>query len=671
MTDIRNSPALQHRSPQQLSYRPDIDGLRAIAVLAVVGFHVFPQWVKGGFVGVDVFFVISGFLISGLVFAEIGNAGFGFARFYARRVRRLFPALIVVLAVAWCLGWVYLLPKDFMQLGKHIAGSAGFVANFVLWGESGYFDKAAAVKPLLHIWSLGVEEQFYLVLPLLWVLAWRLRIGIVAFTLVLIAASFALNMGMMRNSPVGAFYSPLTRIWEILLGSLLAAMPAEKCACGGWVDRLHVWSRQIPANVKSLVGLALVGGAVMMLNKQQAFPGWRALIPTLGTCLLIAAGPDTWLNRRLLAHKLLVGIGLISYPLYLWHWLFVAAAANVFPREAPLFPLGSGLAVISLSIVLAAATYFLIEKPIRFGNRLPTALLCVVMILMAILGGITWQNKGFKSRFHFDEYFPGLAASRENYDRDWFRQVRKGRCFLDSYDSRFGDCIERDGRPLILLWGDSYAASLYIGLRNLQSRENFALAQFNVSSCPPLPDFIGVSARWNCPEMSKEILQAAVLSAPQIVLLHSNWEKEDYGLYDPVSGKFDFDKLTQTIQSLKNAGIKRIVLIGPAPYWHWYLSDLVMNHYRWGDPLHRVPPARMKTSDAMEAIDAQMRRFAKEAGVEFISIAEILCNEEGCLTRLGNDFSTITSMDSGHLTPQTSQYLIDRIANQILGRQAR
>lgn len=646
-------------------YRPDIDGLRAIAVLAVVGFHVFPQWFRGGFAGVDIFFVISGFLISNLVFAEADSGNFDLSGFYVRRIRRIFPALILVLVVVWCAGWAYLLPDDFMRLGKHIAGSAGFVANFMLWGESGYFDKAATTKPLLHIWSLGVEEQFYLVMPLLWALAWRLRIRVVALTLTLIALSFALSVIMMASRPVGAFYSPLTRIWEFLLGSLLAAIPLAR-EQNQLTYGLRACSRWIPNDIKSFVGIIFIGGSIMSADK-RAFPGWSALVPTLGACLLVAAGPFAWLNRNLLASRMLVGIGLISYPLYLWHWPLMAFLSNVFPGIPPL-PLGSGLLAIAICIALAGTTYYLIEKPIRFGKRLPTASLIVAMALTAILGFATWEAQGFKSRFRFDKHFEELMASKDNLGTEWRRRVRKGQCFLDVDDARFGDCVERDRRPLLVLWGDSHAASLYIGLRNLQEREQFAVAQFNVSSCPPLPDFIGVNARRNCPVMSRQIFESVISLSPQIVLLHGNWESEDYGLYQPDTGKYDFNKLTQTVRNLKEAGIQRIILVGPAPYWHWYLPDLIVSYYRW-DALHRMPPARMKTSDALPIIDAQMRRFAATMGIEFLSIADVMCDENGCLTRLGDDFSTITSLDRGHLTPQTSIYLINQFADRIMGRE--
>ncbi|MFA6121206.1 MAG: acyltransferase, partial [Sideroxydans sp.] len=200
-------------------YRADIDGLRAIAILAVVGFHAFPTWVKGGFIGVDVFFVISGFLISTIIFGSLSRDAFSFAEFYARRIKRIFPALFLVLVASFVFGWFALLADEYKQLGKHIAGGAGFVSNFVLWGESGYFDNAAETKPLLHLWSLGIEEQFYFVWPLLLWFAWKRRFNLLTIALVVAVVSFALNVFTVRSDPVAAFYSPLTRFWELMVGS--------------------------------------------------------------------------------------------------------------------------------------------------------------------------------------------------------------------------------------------------------------------------------------------------------------------------------------------------------------------------------------------------------------------------------------------------------------------
>ena len=209
---------MSNHFPQQkihLKYRSDIDGLRAIAVLTVVLFHAFPEWISGGFIGVDIFFVISGYLISSMLFENIDNGTFSFYDFYSRRIRRIFPALLIVLPSLYLFGWFTLFEDEFIQLGKHMVGGASFLSNFFLWNESGYFDNIADTKPLLHLWSLGIEEQFYIVWPIFLCFTWKNRNNFLTIILLIALMSFIINITMVYTNPVGAFYSPLSRLWEL------------------------------------------------------------------------------------------------------------------------------------------------------------------------------------------------------------------------------------------------------------------------------------------------------------------------------------------------------------------------------------------------------------------------------------------------------------------------
>ena len=209
-------------------YRADIDGLRAIAVLSVVGFHAFPSWIQGGFIGVDVFFVISGFLISTIIIGNLEKNSFSFIEFYSRRVKRIFPALLLVLIACFVFGWFALFADEYKQLGKHVAGGAGFVLNFLLQNESGYFNNAAETKPLLHLWSLGVEEQFYIIWPLLMWFAWKQHLNMMKIAIAIGGISFVLNIYEVHNDIVAAFFSPQTRFWELMAGSVLAYVTLHK-----------------------------------------------------------------------------------------------------------------------------------------------------------------------------------------------------------------------------------------------------------------------------------------------------------------------------------------------------------------------------------------------------------------------------------------------------------
>jgi peptidoglycan/LPS O-acetylase OafA/YrhL len=442
--------------PGHMSYRADIDGLRALAVLAVVGFHAFPASVPGGFIGVDVFFVISGYLISGILFEGLARGTFSFADFYARRIRRIFPALALVLGSCLALGWIALLADEYKQLGRHVAAGAGFVSNLLLWSEAGYFDTAADTKPLLHLWSLGVEEQFYLAWPLAAWLAWEARRSVIALVAFVALVSFALNVFGVGKHASATFYAPVTRFWELMAGAALA-----------WqLVRRPDW--RLPARVAT--PLAMLGAALLILgfwriDRNTLFPGAWAAIPVAGAMLMIGAGSAAWLNARVLARPAMVWVGLISYPLYLWHWPLLSFA-RIVEGETPR-PIIRGLAV-GLAFLLAWATYRLVERPIRRGPRHGRA---TVAALVAIVAGIGFagfvadRQRGFPER-------SSLQAMGENQ-----RLVAPGKSDdPDSHEACMrqlglqGDmrwCQSTGPSPGVALIGDSHARAMYDGLAPL------------------------------------------------------------------------------------------------------------------------------------------------------------------------------------------------------------
>jgi peptidoglycan/LPS O-acetylase OafA/YrhL len=355
---VADSPKDPIISQQANVYRPDIDGLRAIAVAAVLAFHAFPNSFPGGFTGVDVFFVISGFLISGIILHELRAGSFTFAQFYARRIRRIFPALALVLAGCLAFGWWALTPYDYDQLGAHVAAGAGFVSNILLWRESGYWDTDSALKPLLHLWSLGVEEQYYLVWPVLLFVLRRHMERIFWLILGIAAASFALNIVLVGRLPEAAFYLPATRFWELMLGSIVAYLHSRRAKPP---DVPLAW-----LNLAALAGTGLLILAFVLVRDGRGFPGWWALFPTLGSLLLILSGPQAWINRRILANRVVVYIGLISYPLYLWHWPILSFARIL---NGGLPPVSIRIGALVASVLLACATFEWVEKPIRRMGR--------------------------------------------------------------------------------------------------------------------------------------------------------------------------------------------------------------------------------------------------------------------------------------------------------------
>jgi peptidoglycan/LPS O-acetylase OafA/YrhL len=453
-------------------YRTDIDGLRAIAVLAVVGFHAFPGWVRGGFIGVDVFFVISGFLISTIIFSSLLRNSFSFIEFYSRRIRRIFPALLLILVAAGALGWFALFADEYRQLGKHIAGGAAFIFNFLVWNESGYFDSSADKKPLLHLWSLGIEEQFYIFWPLILCISWKRHLNFLAVTLVIVGISFALNILTTNRDVTAAFYSPQTRFWELSIGSALAyGMLFHQRA----LTALNLRS----ANLQAFAGATLIVIGIAFITQQTAFPGWWAVLPTVGAALMISAGMRAWLNRVVLSNSVMVWIGLISFPLYLWHWPLLSFARIIEGRTpAPLVR----LAAVVIAIVFAWLTYRLVEKPLRFGKQghKKTIALLASMTAVGALGLACYLNDGLLDRIKIEPETAKVLFMR--YPHEPFHNTECDRAFPMFKD--FNACLlSKPAQPDVLIIGDSHSSHFYKSLaKRLNDHAVMNLAQW---SCLP------------------------------------------------------------------------------------------------------------------------------------------------------------------------------------------
>lgn len=461
-------------------YRADIDGLRAVAVLSVIGFHAFPYKITGGFVGVDIFFVISGFLISSIIFDNLNRGCFSFAEFYSRRIKRIFPALLVVLIGCYAFGWFALFADEYEQLGKHIAGGAAFVSNFVFLRESGYFDNSAETKPLLHLWSLGIEEQFYIVWPLLLWFSWKQRFNLLTVTIVIALISFALNIIGVRSNAVAAFYSPVIRFWELLIGSLLAYIKLQrKSFFAAPTHRLN--------NVQSVLGAFLITIGIVLLTKEHSMPGWWALLPTVGAALIISAENQAWLNSRILSNRVLVWFGLISYPLYLWHWILLSFA-RILEGTTP--SRGVRTTAVLISIVLAWLTYKLIEKPIRFGknSKIITSTLILLMFVVGYVGYGTYKNNGLEFRRSIHNSSLNQMVRNEFVGPLW-KYTKNDIClnrypFKEAVEYHWWFCMaKKDEPPTLLLLGNSYVNQLYPGFE-----KNSGLAHHNllsIGACDP------------------------------------------------------------------------------------------------------------------------------------------------------------------------------------------
>ena len=442
---------------RQTDYRPDIDGLRAVAVLLVILGHAFPQYVPGGFIGVDIFFVISGYLITSIILKEIADGEFSILRFYQRRIRRIFPALILVSFVTFVAGWFLLWPREFVSLGKHLIAGAGFSANLLLYSEVGYFDAAAKSKPLLHLWSLGVEEQFYIVWPLFLLTLARFKTAPLVPIAVLLVSSLLANLAVVQWNPAAAFYLPFNRGWELAAGALLVLTPPNMLGPAG-------------RTICGLAGVAMIVAATAFYHAGMNYPGSAAILPVAGAVAVISAN-RSWFNDRILANRVAVWIGLISYPLYLWHWplqTFARADAN-----SSLF-----LLIIFASFVLAWLTYRFVEWPIRFGKfrRYGALAASAGMASVAFVGAFVLMSGGVLSRF--DSQVQRVVATT-NYE--FSNDARALRCWLPQ-KAPFSDFASECRVGSTLIWGDLYAARLYPALPSLSDH----VAQFTRDGCEPL-----------------------------------------------------------------------------------------------------------------------------------------------------------------------------------------
>ena len=635
-------------------------------MLAVVGFHAFPNVVKGGFVGVDIFFVISGFLITGILQKTLQNKELAhgdlmfwpfIAKFYQRRVARIFPALLVVLFASLILGWLLLLPAEFKTLGKHMLAGAGFAANVVFWQEAGYFDAAAETKTLLHLWSLAVEEQFYLLWPVLLWAAWRMRLKTVWVVVLLLIASFAWNVLKIHSQPVATFYLPFSRFWELLAGALLAVLAINPTDIDA--SKPSKKTSELVQNLKSIAGLLLIAGAIYLLTKDKRFPGWWAVLPVLGSYLVISAGQQAWFNRMVLSNRAMVSIGLVSYPLYLWHWPLLA-----FLRGVQMEPPTASMvwAVVAMSFILAYLTYWLIEKPLRFGVwwrekvAVKTALLILGLLILAAIGYVVYAKNGLSSRF------PTQLRTLLEHDYDYGES--NGHCMVGIGGNQSQlppHCYTKNPayKTSVALWGDSFTWHIAAALNKRGKPQNIGFNLIASAGCAPILD---ADADY-CQKGNSFVLDTLQKQPFETILLAGNWTNDFQ-----IELETTLQKL-QAMQSAQQLAAKTIYLVGPPPGWPHGLYKTAINAAIKDAPAHRVPERiRVDAGTGLIAdfaLDAKMRATAQRHGVQYISLLDKLCNAEGCLVKLSDAPDALVGYDQGHLSLLGAEFVVKQFPNQL------
>ncbi len=640
-----NAPLAQKGS---LKYRPDIDGLRAVAVVSVVIFHLGAGHLMGGFVGVDVFFVISGYLISAIIFSDIAASRFSVLGFYERRIRRIFPALFGMLLLFTAVASLTLLPTELVDYAKSLFAAVLSASNFYFWRHSGYFDMPES-NPLLHTWSLAVEEQFYILFPLCLVIIRRffprrLRAAVVA----LFFASLIASIAMVRLDPVSSFYMPYTRAWELLLGTMISQ---------GIFPRLRA---SIPRNLATLAGMGLILYPVFFYSPRTPFPGIAALPPCLGSALIIGAGEyGSSLVGKVLSWRPVVFVGLISYSLYLWHWPvivmhsmgFTVTLNDLLPHRLavliPAFRFDMWMEIV-VSFLLAILSWRFVERPfrarpLRITRRPLFVLSAVVMAVLLALSATIFFGHGFEGRFSpqavkIASFLEKRGAGDEH--------GRVGSCFItDSSRSAVLDndrCLQLiPGKRNYLLIGDSHAAVLWSGLAAARPEDNLLLA--SVSNCKPL---LHPGGTGDCIKEMNYIFNSYLPSHPlQALLLEARWKPAD------MAG------LTETIAWARQRQIP-VTLFGPVAEYDAPLPRLLAYSITWNRPglasKHRIAysPSMDKL---MQGLDASTWH------IPYISLYQATCNQEGCTEYADRAQEIPVMRDGDHFTDAGSALIVGRL----------
>lgn len=639
--------------------------MRAVAVLSVVLYHGWPNWFVGGFIGVDVFFVISGYLITSIILTQLETNAFSIADFYSRRVRRIFPALLLVLLATLGFGWLTLLSGEFQQVGKHTAAGGSFISNLVLWHESGYFDNSATTKPLLHLWSLGVEEQFYFLWPLILWLVFKKRMNFLLVTAVIFAISMASNILTVGTDPSAAFFSPLTRFWELMAGGMAAY----------WHLYRPTWSER-HKNLASLSGAALLIAGFSLIKPQDLFPGWWAMLPVAGIFLLIMAGPSSIINRAILSRKIFVSIGLISYPLYLWHWPLLSFGF-IIHGEKPTYQIK--IALILLAFALAYLTYRYLEVPLRSRGKktvvasLSGAMVATIAIGLSVNFGLLKERIDVHGADIYlnalnDSDFPGQSFTPYRHNGIVFQKIASASPKLTVF---IGDSLIQQYGP--------YVEQAMANNGNAANSVIFATA----GGCPPIQGTIRLPlVRFPiCPQTIDAAYDLANQDDVDTVVIGAAWYgyfKNNYAelLVESNGQRYAFpaevamEKAYQSLQAsvalLKKHG-KRVYIIMQPPSGgafdprNMYAGSRFESIY----PLPRIAEVAVEKFVRESAAPRErLRAIAEQNGALLIDPLHYLCSENTCpvLDPQGNPLYT----DPIHMRPAYARRVATYLAPTLL-----
>lgn len=600
------------------NHRADVDGLRALAVLPVLLFHFHPSAMSGGFIGVDIFFVISGFVISKSILDDLANGKFTVVNFYFKRIRRIFPALTAVLLLTSLAAVLFLLPSDLVDYSQSLAATSAFVSNLYFWKSSGYFAIGAQLRPLLHTWSLAVEEQYYVVAPIAFLLIWSYgKRRWLSYLLPVLLLSFICSIAAIFVAPTANFFLLPTRAWELLCGAIVAF--------GG----IKAPARTAFREAVALLGLVLIGFGLFVLDEKDAFPGWNALYPCIGTTLLIYAGGTGSVDRppvvnRFLATSPLVAVGRISYSLYLVHWPLVSLARYATLREPTAAEV---IFLFGASFILAWLLWKYIELPFRginFRYRLRTLVggVCA-MLIVALIGGVGVVKQGLPARY---PYF----SERHIYGvQEWGGDA----CFQQNaskvtpWDALA--CTRAHGSAgRTLVWGDSFAAQYMPGVLRDAKRIDADVLQYTFAGCPPILAYFSL-ARLGCSQFNGNVLSIIEEQKIDTVVIAARWSE---------TPSRALARLNETVDAIRSRGV-RVFVFGQSPE---FIADV--QHIDFLSKQYAEPKASW-TIAFDPRLNSSMRSRASDA--TFVDPLSFLCNGVRCVYRTDKEF---LYADYGHFS---------------------
>lgn len=642
-------------------YRHDIDGLRALAVLSVVLYHAGFDLLSGGYVGVDIFFVISGYLITSIIVKEINNDSFSISQFYERRFRRILPALLAMVIVTAVLGAFLYPPASLEGLSKSVVATMAFSSNILFFLESGYFDTASELKPLLHTWSLAVEEQFYIILPLFILSIAKIAKKNYFLPLSLaLALSFGISIFFTKEFPTSSFYLLHTRAWELLIGSLLALKVIPE------LKNLKY------RNITSLAGLSCVIFSILTFDEHTVFPGYAALLPTLGAALLIYSGGDEGSSiGRLLSVRPIVFIGLISYSLYLWHWPLIVFCKYLLVRE---MSLAETFALLTAILVVSVISWHYIEKPFRTKKIFPLKKQLIRYSVLssaaiAFIGLYVVLQNGLPNRYKWYED----TLTNELQNTNW---KKWGECQNVTHRVKqrqelcsIGD-VNQDAS--FLFWGDSHARALLPAIDNYAQEHNVAGKIATQSACPPL---LGIERenRLSCHRFNNSVIEyLSDFEKIETVFLSARWALASEGtrfksekgssikLRDLINNEHksnnDLFKLgvERTINTLLNMN-KKVVIIGPIPEIGFDVPTINFISQLQGRNLDKLVTPTLAEFNArnMNAMSA-LNNVSEHKKVNIIYPSSLLCDSDICIIK---DSDELLYRDDDHLTVHGAMYL--------------